>query len=220
MNRRSLLAHASVLVLSGCLSQGDRGGPAQTTATRPSATTSSPPPSSETDTGTTTQTTQSAASPVSLETESQTIRTASAETPAVVELSLTNAGPEPVALLFGATPPLTNYRGAQVDGTGSIQLFPLDSQGRVGISNTNGDDEIEVKRYDGTCWVVEDTFSPVAILQQERLEPDESVEQQYEVLSSRDGCAPDGEYVFTEAVGFPESDDEVELSFRLEYPVV
>ncbi|WP_439028032.1 hypothetical protein [Haloarchaeobius sp. DT45] len=227
MNRRAVLAQVSALFLSGCAGwagRGDTSSSTPSTQTRP-ATTSATEPATETETttktetGSRTRTTVATPATAELETATEPVRTATAETPAVVELSLRNAGPDPVEVLFGATPPLTNYGGVRVDGAGHLKLFPLDSAGLVGIENSNGDDEISAKAYDGDCWLVADTVSPVALLKRRRLEPGAAIARQYEVLSAGSGCGPDGDYLFTESVRFPNSDERVDLAFRIDVPV-
>ncbi len=128
---------------------------------------------------------------------------ATEETPARVEIGLTNTGDDALRKSLGATPPFSDHSAERIDGDATAYLAP-DSRRQFGIDHVDEDvgaDENPPAPIDG-CWVVEGVGHNL-IATNPRLEPGEEITETYSVFADvdNDGCLPAGTYRFEEPTG-------------------
>lgn len=189
MKRRSYLGTLAAVTLAGCT--GSRAGSGATTSDGTTDQTTDEP---TTDGGTTAdgtgfpyhlanvQTGDPPAANVTV--EASVTRQFSMDQPARLEVAFTNDADESRTFMFGSLVPWDTILGENVDGPGTLLLAPTD-----GVVPDEPTDD---------CWRATDGVALPAVMQEEKLEPNETVTGEFHVLAAHDSeeCHPPGTYRF------------------------
>jgi hypothetical protein len=224
MDRRRLLASLGVVALPGCSAlDGSATGPGRTTT--PAETTATPaettPTSKPTGEPTTTGEPPGSIADADLSFYVKTLREATAEHPAAIEIGVTNEGRRRDLNFVGSAPLSSEFVGYGPKRE-ELLLAPHDRH-NAAIIDEDGDREGTVvpDSRDGECWNrIDIPYSPPNSGFQITLDKDETFTNTYSVLvNSFDGCVPSGEYKFESEFQIPASDVQFTWNFWLVYPV-
>ncbi|WP_257300893.1 hypothetical protein [Haloarchaeobius sp. FL176] len=221
MERRKYILSLGAAALSGCLSS--RQEPRDTdqinqSSTQPDESTSI----TEQSTGTSTASLPTSIEEARLSFQFQKLSEATAESPAEVQLRLTNHGGARDINFIGSAPLSAEFVG---DGPieDGILLHPQDIH-NAAVVDDNDDNEFNVvpDSREGDCWNrVDIPHSPANNGFQVSLSQGETFSNTYFVLANeQNNCPPAGEYSFESKFYLPDSNNvELVWEFSLEYPI-